>query len=42
MGRSRSRYLKTRVETANAYLTKAQAILDNGGFPAVEKEEAKK
>ena len=35
-------YLKTRVETANAYLTKAQAILDNGGFPAVEKEEAKK
>ena len=35
-------YLKTRVETANAYLMKAQAILDNGGFPAVEKEEAKK
>ena len=33
-------YLKQRVETAQAYLAKAQSILDNGGYPA--KEEAKK
>lgn len=31
-------YLKTRVETANAYLAKAQAILDNGGYPVVTKK----
>ena len=35
-------YLKTRAETANAYLTQAQAILDKGDFPLVEaKKEAK-
>ena len=34
-------YLKQRVDTANAYLTQAQKILDNGNFPLI-KTEAKK
>ena len=35
-------YLKLRAETANAYLTQAQQILDKGDFPLVEaKKDAK-